>query len=232
MGTTAGEDKVYRDEEMLMISGIQHFVFCPRQWYLIYIEQCWAENELTAEGEIVHTRVDDPTICTKGQNLIEERHTPIACKRLGIYGFTDVIEWQKVTDKDPNAITHPHYRGLWSPFPVEYKRGKPKRNLADILQLCAEAVALEEMLHCHIPKGYLFYHTTQHRLEVELDAYIREQLEQTVHVMHQHFKSGMPIMETFSAKCKQCSLIDRCAPSMPSYHNASKYIHSIIMQSI
>ena len=143
---------MYTDDDMLMLSGIQHFRFCPRQWALIHIDQQWSENRLTVEGHILHKRVDDPFYRQKCGNFIALRSVNIASPNLGLYGITDVVELHP-TDDVNNSIRHPKYCGLWHPYPVEYKHGRPKRNEEDEVQLAAQAMCLEELYGITIPNG-------------------------------------------------------------------------------
>lgn len=139
---------MYTDDEMLMLSGIQHYMFCPRQWALIHIEQQWAENRLTAEGNILHENVDNPFYRQKNGDVITLRSVPVASKTLGLYGITDAVELMPA-DSSADTITHPKYPGLWKPYPVEYKRGHSKPDERDEVQLAAQAMCLEEMYGIH-----------------------------------------------------------------------------------
>ena len=127
-----------------MLSGIQHYRFCPRQWALIHIEQQWADNRLTMEGEILHKHVDEAAYRQKCGDYISLRSVSIASHQLGLYGISDVIELHP-TDDDENSISHPKYPGRWLPYPVEYKHGRPKKNEVDEVQLAAQAMCLEEL---------------------------------------------------------------------------------------
>ena len=140
---------MYTDDEMLMLSGIQHFAFCPRQWALIHIEQLWADNRLTVEGNIMHSTVDDPFYIRKTNDIITLRSVGLVSKELGLYGISDVIEFYNVELND-NSIKLPEYSGYWEPHPVEYKRGKEKNNHVDEVQLAAQIICLEEMYNIKI----------------------------------------------------------------------------------
>ena len=135
---------MYTEDEMLMLSGIQHFVYCPRQWALIHIEQVWAENRYTAEGQIFHKQADDPFYRQKNGEFVSLRSVSIASMALGLYGFTDVVELHPSSNPD-NCITHPSYSGYWKPYPVEYKRGHSKPDERDAVQLAAQVICLEEL---------------------------------------------------------------------------------------
>ena len=145
---------MYDEEDWLMLSGIQHFSFCPRQWALIHIEGQWMDNLRTVEGNIVHDRAHDNNLSESRKNVLITRGLRISSSTLGVTGQCDVVEFHHVKEK--GAILQGH-NGYWLPYPIEYKKGKPKVYPADELQLCAEAMCLEEMLCCEIPCGALFY---------------------------------------------------------------------------
>jgi CRISPR-associated exonuclease Cas4 len=150
--------KVYNEDDFLMLSGIQHFTFCKRQWALIHIEQQWAENVRTVEGNHLHKRADQPMIREKRGNKLVVRGLPIHSRELGITGICDVVEFMQ----DSKGISLVNEKELYLPYPVEYKRGKPKTDESDILQLTAQAMCLEEMLMCEIQNGYLYYNEIKH----------------------------------------------------------------------
>ena len=144
---------MYKEEDYLQLSGIQHFAFCRRQWALAYIELQWDENVRTVEGKLLHEKAHDPTNAEKRGDLIISRGMPVYSRELGISGECDVVEFHRSQD----GITLFGRDGLYEVIPIEYKRGKPKENDVDILQLMAQALCLEEMLCCQIPFGYLYY---------------------------------------------------------------------------
>ena len=152
----------YTAEELLPLSGIQHFLFCRRQWALIDVERQWQENALTVEGKLLHKRVDQPFFSETREGIIQARSVPVASYRLGLTGVCDVVEF---SEAQPGARL-PGREGTYLPTPVEYKRGHPKSDPCDEAQLCAQGMCLEEMLSVSIPYGYLFYGETRHRLEV------------------------------------------------------------------
>ena len=151
-------------EEYLSISGIQHFCFCPRQWALIHLEQQWSENIRTTEGHLEHRRARESELKEKRDNLLTVRGLRVVSYRLRLSGVCDVVEFST----DPHGITLQNQPGLWKPFPVEYKHGSTKEIDADRVQLCAQAMALEEMLVCDVPQGALFYETTRRREIVDM----------------------------------------------------------------
>jgi CRISPR-associated exonuclease Cas4 len=211
----------YTSDELLPLSGIQHFVFCRRQWALIHIEQQWKDNVLTAEGRIMHKRADDPFFTEVRQGVVVARAVPIASYRLGLSGVCDVVEFTE----SPEGVRLPGREGLYQPAPVEYKRGKPKREPSDEAQLCAQAMCLEEMLSVTIPAGYLYYGETRHRLPVELTTELRELVRKMTGEMHAYFARGYtPRAKPFKG-CRSCSLADICLPDLQAKAiAASKYI--------
>ena len=214
---------MYTDDDMLMLSGIQHFRFCPRQWALIHIEQQWDDNLLTVEGHILHKRVDDPFYRQKCGNHISLRSVSIASHRLGLYGTTDVVELHP-TENAHNSIRHPKYPGFWLPYPVEYKHGHPKRNEVDEVQLAAQTMCLEEQYEITISCGAFFYAETRQRVEVEITDELRSIVYDCADKMHKIFQSGQLPSITQGKYCTKCSLKDICLPQMAKYTKASQYL--------
>lgn len=210
----------YKEEDYLLLSGIQHFNFCKRQWALIHIEQQWDENVRTVEGSHIHKRADQPMIREKRGDKLVVRGLPIHSKELGVTGICDVVEFIQ----DPNGIPIAGEEGLYLPVPVEYKRGKPKKNESDISQLTAQAICLEEMLVCEIKKGYLFYNEIKHRVEVPFTLNYRENVKRNAEEMHQYFqRKHTPRVKT-GPHCQSCSLQHICLPSMMDRKSVSSYI--------
>ena len=211
----------YTPDELLPLSGIQHFLFCRRQWALIHVERQWQENALTAEGRIIHKRVDDPFCTETRKGVISARSVPVASYRLGLSGVCDVVEFTA----SPDGVHLPGRDGLFLAAPVEYKRGKPKRDHSDEAQLCAQAICLEEMLSVVIPFGYLYYGETRHRVAVELSGELRELVRNMAAEMHAYFQRGYtPRVKPFKG-CRSCSLADVCLPVLQDkVVAASKYI--------
>lgn len=215
----------YTADELLPLSGLQHFLFCRRQWALIHVERQWQENALTADGRIMHKRVDDPFFTETRKGIILARAVPVASYQLGLSGVCDVVEFTEAAD----GIRLPGRAGLFQPAPVEYKRGKPKLEASDESQLCAQAMCLEEMLAATIPIGYLYYGQTRHRLAVPLTPALRDLVRQTVQEMHGYFKRGYtPRVKPFKG-CRSCSLADVCLPDLQGTAvPVSKYIQQQI----
>jgi len=211
----------YTADELLPLSGIQHFLFCRRQWALIHVEQQWQENVLTAEGRIMHNRADDPFFTETRNGVITARSVPIASYRLGLSGVCDVVEFTL----SPDGVKLPGRDGLYLPAPIEYKRGKEKRDHSDEAQLCAQAMCLEEMLVTNIPRGWLYYGQTRHRVGIEFTPELRALVKEMSDEMHNYFERGYtPRVKPFKG-CRACSLADVCLPDLRGQVIvASKYI--------
>ncbi len=214
---------LYSEEDMLMLSGIQHFLFCPRQWALIHIEQQWSENSLTTQGNLLHTHVDNPHYRQKNGEQITLRAVHLASKQLGLYGVADAIELEPTTDSH-NAITHPKYSGYWLPIPIEYKRGHSKINECDRVQVVAQAIALEEMYSLTIDYGMLFYGETRRREVVPITEELRALTQQKADEMHRLFRSGIVPKAEHKPHCKKCSLYDICLPQLAQSRSVTNYL--------
>ena len=211
----------YTTDDLLPLSSIQHFLFCRRQWALIHIERQWQENALTAEGRIMHKRADDPFFTETRNGVIMARSVPVASYRLGLSGVCDVVEFTA----SPDGVKLPGRDGFYLAAPVEYKRGKEKHDHSDETQLCAQALCLEEMLSLAIPKGYLYYGETRHRVEIEFTAELRALVSDMSDEMHNYFSRGYTPKVKTSKACRSCSLADVCLPVLQeNVIAASKYI--------
>ena len=206
-----------------MLSGIQHFMFCPRQWALIHIDQQWEENRLTVEGQLLHTNVDNPSYRQKNGDIITLRSVSIASEKLGLYGVTDAVELHLVVDGQ-DGIQHKLYPGIWKPFPIEYKRGKPKRTSIDEVQLAAQVMCLEEMYGIHIDYGALYYGETRHRELIHINKTLRNLTIERAEEMHRVFFSGIIPRADKGKHCRNCSLVDVCMPNMESCSKVNTYL--------
>lgn len=222
---------MFTEDEMLMLSGIQHYMFCPRQWALIHIEQQWADNKLTVEGEILHKNVDNPFYRQKNGDTITLRSLHIASKELGLYGITDAVELIP-SDSPEDSITHDRYKGYWKPYPVEYKRGHSKPDERDEVQLAAQAMCLEEMYGIHIAYGALYYNEEKHRDVVTISETLRNTTRQCAEAMHKIFKSGKMPPAAKAQHCKNCSLKDICMPEMNDCTTVSTYLNRNLYEDI
>ena len=215
---------MYTEDEMLMLSGIQHYMFCPRQWALIHIEQQWADNRLTTEGQLLHKNVDNPFYRQKNGDTITLRSLHIASKRLGLYGITDAVELIP-SDSPEDSITHNRYPGYWKPYPVEYKRGHSKPDERDEVQLAAQAMCLEEMYGINIPYGALYYDEVKHRETIAISDGLRKTTQQCAKQMHDIFKSGIMPKPVKASHCRNCSLKDICIPEMSDCTQVKTYLN-------
>ncbi|MGN0700188.1 MAG: CRISPR-associated protein Cas4 [Oscillospiraceae bacterium] len=214
----------YTEDEYLLLSGIQHFVFCRRQWALIHLEQQWAENFRTADGRIMHKNAHDSEKTEKRGDLIITRGMAVSSAELGLSGECDVVEFRQ----DKNGIELFGREGRYSAAPVEYKRGEPKESPCDTVQLAAQAMCLEEMLCCRIPVGYLYYGETRHRLKVEIDDELRAAVRTAAAEMHELYRRGHTPKVKRTKACNACSLKDICLPSMLSAKSAREYISEML----
>lgn len=210
---------------MLMLSGIQHYMFCPRQWALIHIEQQWADNRLTTEGQLLHKNVDNPFYRQKNGDTITLRSLHIASKQLGLYGITDAVELLP-SDSPEDSITHNRYTGYWKPYPVEYKRGHSKPDERDEVQLAAQAMCLEEMYDINIPYGALYYDEVKHRETIAISDGLRRTTQQCAKQMHDIFKSGIMPKPVKASHCRNCSLKDICMPEMSDCTQVKTYLNN------
>ena len=203
-------------DDFIMLSALQHYAYCPRQCALIHIEQIWNENLFTAEGRLMHDKADSNKHESRG-NVRIDYSVPLRSFRLGLIGKADVVEFHRQDD------------GIWLPFPVEYKRGKPKADDCDRVQLCAQAICLEEMLKVAIREGALFYGQTRRREDVIFDTALRQETEDIARKVHKLIKSGITPKAEYSKKCERCSLLEVCMPkTCGKARSVSKYLLSAI----
>lgn len=215
---------IFKEEDCLQISGIQHFAFCKRQWALIYIEGQWIENLRTAEGRSMHKNAHDTGFSEKRGDLTAVRGMRVRSAEYGISGECDVVEFIR---DDTGGIPVTGLDGRYRVNPVEYKRGSPKEGDCDIMQLCAQALCLEEMLCCEITEGCLYYGETKRRLRVSLDNTIREKTLETIGEMHRLYDRGHTPAAKRTRSCNACSLRDICLPELEK-KNVSEYLREMM----
>lgn len=211
---------MYPEEDLLPLSGLQHFAFCRRQWALIHIEQQWKENLRTVEGDLLHHRAHDENQRERRGDLLILRRLPVASRQLGLSGQCDVVEFHP----HPQGISLFGEDGRWLPFPVEYKKGAPKSHQADELQLCAQAMCLEEMLCCTIEQGALFYGEPRRRTLVPFTPSLRQQVASLSKEMHQLFQRGYTPKVKPSKSCNACSLKELCLPALLGKKSVTDYL--------
>lgn len=210
----------YKEEDFLQISGLQHFQFCRRQWALIHLEQQWAENLRTVEGELLHQRAHDASQRERRGELLITRDMRVFSVTLGISGSCDVVEFRK----SETGILLPGLEGKYQPYPIEYKRGSPRTDNANHLQLCAQAMCLEEMLCCEIPEGALYYGEIRRREKILFTEELRQEVKKAVEEMHQLYQRGYTPKVRPSKSCNACSLKDLCLPKLMKKKLVRKYL--------
>lgn len=215
-------------DDYLQMSGIQHFAFCRRQWALAYLEQQWSENQRTAEGRLQHTRCHDVTLTEKRGDLLIARGMRVVSHRLKLTGDCDVVEFHA----DPDGVPLQGRRGLWRPMPVEYKHGRSKVNDADRLQLCAQAIALEEMLVCQIEQGAIYYVETRRREIVLITPELREKAQSMANEMNLYFSRGHTPKSKPGKHCNACSLKELCLPALYQRADPASYLRAHIDEEV
>lgn len=224
---------MFSEDELLPISALQHLLFCERQWGLIHLEGIWEENRLTAEGRVLHERVHERDSESRGDVRIA-RGLALRSLRLGLVGKADVVEFHRMastvepaTDTAglPEGVALAGVDGLWRPVPVEYKRGRPKKDQCDEVQLCAQALCIEEMLGASVSEGALFYGKPRRRYEVCLDNALRARTEALASRLHTLTAAGQTPRARYEKKCDRCSLIEHCAPKTTgTRRSAQRYL--------
>ncbi len=217
-----------KEEDWLQLSGLQHFAYCKRQWALIMVENQWAENLRTVEGHMMHERAHDKALREKRGDVIILRGLNVHSRALGVCGMCDVVEFHR----HQGGILLDGEDGLWMPVPIEYKKGKPKSHDADRLQLCCEAMCLEDMLLCPpIATGYLYYGETARREAVPLADELRQMVIQSVLEMHQMLTRQHTPKVKANKGCNACSLKEICLPFLTKHQSATKYIASHLQET-
>lgn len=211
---------MFAPEDCLMISGLQHFRFCRRQWALIHLEQQWAENLRTVEGEFLHERAHNEQLQERRGDLLTVRGLRVQSLTLGLSGICDVVEFRQ----DARGVPLSGKEGQWLPYPVEYKRGVPKQDGCDELQLCAQAMCLEEMLCCEIPEGALYYGEPRRRLRVSLTKELREEVRSDAAQMHALYRRGHTPRVRRTKSCNACSLKELCLPGLQKSGSVRDYL--------
>ena len=189
----------FAEADLVPLSALQHYMFCPRQCALIHVEQIWVESGSTAEGRILHERVDQSG-AEKRRDVKRVFGLPIRCLRLGLVGKADVVEFHRQAD------------GRWMPYPVEHKRGRRKQEDWDRVQVCAQALCLEEMLGLSVPEGALFYGKEQRREVVAINDALRRETEEIAGAVHRMLAEGRTPPPEYAPKCDSCSLEGICLP--------------------
>jgi CRISPR-associated exonuclease Cas4 len=200
-------------DDSISISALQHVVYCARQAALIHVERIWIENRLTALGRALHERTDEPGRDNRRGARVE-RSVNVASAIHRIHGIADAIEWSK------NSV------GIITPKPLETKKGKAVAKLADKVQLCAQALCIEEMFQVPVPEGILFYAASHKRVLVPIDDALRSETIKAIEVMRQIVKQGAVPPPEFGKKCRDCSLESSCQPKVQK-NQGSEYLESL-----
>ena len=219
---------MYQEEDYLMLSGLEHFAFCRRQWALIHIEQQWAENERTVEGIILHSKAHNPDLKEKRGELIISRGVKVFSPTLGISGECDVLEFHK----SMNGISLHGYEGLWQPYPVEYKRGSSTTSEGNALQLCAQAMCLEEMLCCEIKEGALYLGEIRRRENIQFTEELRARVRECLQEMHDYYQRGYTPKVKMGKGCNACSLKESCIPKLVKTKSVQSYLRKKVEEGI
>ena len=212
------------DGEFLLLSGIKHFRFCPRRLALVHIEQQWQDNALTVSGHLIHERVHDENFTESRGSVLLSRGMPVRSQLLRITGECDLVELRH----DENGIAIYGRSGTWRVFPVEYKHGQPDERGADEMQLCAQALCLEEMLVTDIPDGAIYYGKIRRRVPVAFTAELRRMTAEAIAEMHRLFARGHTPKAKWTKACKSCSLVEVCQPLLAKRMSASAYVRQML----
>ncbi|MCP4693765.1 MAG: CRISPR-associated protein Cas4 [Desulfobacterales bacterium] len=236
------EDGLYSEDDLIPLSALQHLLFCARQCALIHVEQTWVENLYTAEGRILHDRVDAEKRIVRGEIRVEFGMA-LKSRRLGLIGKADVVEFHlkgegATPEEAPGAAAQPgNGRGngvkpSWTPFPVEYKRGRPKKDFSDKVQLCAQALCLEEMLDVKIPAGALFYGKTRRRLDVVFDEELGRRTRDAARRVHELLDDARTPRPRYTKKCDKCSFVELCLPrTLERNRSVKRYLEEVVGES-
>lgn len=211
---------IYAEEDFLQLSGLQHFKFCRRQWALIHIENQWAENYRTTDGKILHENAHNGDFSESRGDVLITRDMRVFSPTLGVSGACDVLEFHRGSV----GIPLKGKEGVWQPYPVEYKRGRPKEDTADTLQLCCQAMCLEEMLCCEIREGALYYGETRRRQRILFTQEVRQEVQTLLAEMHALYDRGWTPKVKPTKACNACSLKELCLPKLMRKRSVAAYL--------
>lgn len=226
----------FLEDDLLPLSVLADLLFCERRAGLHQIERAWEDNLFTAEGIILHQKVDDDLPVESRGNMRISRGLMLRSLRLGLIGKADVVEFHLLNDPAgiPIAEMEPGMpldgvSGLWRPYPVEYKRGRIRHEKGFEVQLCAQALCLEEMLNCPVPEGALFYGKNRRRQVVSFDEQLRRETEEAAARLHALIRSGRTPPARYAKKCESCSLINLCMPKVTGVRkNVGRYLSRVL----
>lgn len=217
----------YKEEDFLQLSGLQHFKFCRRRWALIHIEHQWAENYRTIDGAILHQNAHDTQFRESRGDTVITRGVSVYSAQLGVSGQCDVLEYHRGSTGIPLGGKD----GLWQPYPVEYKRGSPREDTGDTLQLCGQAMCLEGMLCCEIPEGALYYGEIRRRVRVAFTQELRDQVRSLLEEMHQLYRRGYTPKVKPTKSCNACSMKELCLPRLMKSRSVSAYLKDALEEA-
>lgn len=215
------------EEEYLPISSIERFTFCRRQWALIHLEDQWAENRYTIDGSIMHERAHDESAFELRGGLLTVRSLKVFSSCLGVTGACDVVEFRRC----PEGVPLRGREGTWLPMPVEYKRGSPKEEDPAALQLCCQAMCLEEMLYCPVPEGALFYGEPHRRMPVTFTEEMRTQVREMIAEMRRYVQRGYTPRVKRSKACTACAMKELCLPELDRIPSARAYVDAYLREA-
>lgn len=214
---------MYTEDQLLPLSGLQHLAFCERRWALVQIEQQWEDNLFTVEGRLLHEKAHSATVESRPGVLIR-RTLPLHSFRLGLSGQADVVEFLPV-DTAEQGIALPRRKGFWRACPIEYKRNRDRHgSSAYRIQLCAQALCLEEMLGTPVPAGAVFDGKSKRRQEVLFDPALRAEVKRLAGRMHLLYAEGKTPAAVYAKKCESCSLKPVCLPEAMARASARNYL--------
>jgi CRISPR-associated exonuclease Cas4 len=222
----------YYEDDLLPISALQHLTFCERRAALIFVDCIWADNAATAEGLRLHEKVDDEQTTEVRGNVRIARGVWLRSLKLGLSGRADVVEFVKHSEETdghgPPGMSLRGVDGTWIPFPVEYKRGRSRHEQGYEIQLCAQAVCLEEMLNTEVLCGAIYYGQSRRRVDVTFDPDLRARTQKAAIRLREVLREGCSPQYEPGPKCRACSLEDECKPSILVHSSASKYLVGVI----
>ncbi|QGJ68604.1 CRISPR-associated exonuclease Cas4 [Planctomycetales bacterium 10988] len=226
---------MFVEEDLLPISALQHLIFCPRQCALIHLERLWSENVLTVTGQHLHQRAHSFQSGWK-ENVYTARSLKVRSLRYGLFGQTDVVDFVAPSEKTrmtfQSLISSERSLSDWEIVPCEYKRGRPKKDASDRVQLCAQAICLEEMLAVEIPVGFLFYGKRRRKTKVLFDRTLRNETVTTIDQLHALIRSRETPPAVYEPKCDACSLFNLCLPKLTRPQSASVYLDQSLSQHL
>ncbi|MCL4510464.1 MAG: CRISPR-associated protein Cas4 [Bacteroidetes bacterium] len=230
--TESSSPAMFTEDDFFQISALQHYVYCPRQCALIHVEDVWKENVFTVRGDILHEKVDTDTYESRG-TIKTVRGLKIHSFRFGISGRCDVVEFHGKGKgrllQGQAQVEGDLYPGTFTIIPVEFKSGEPKDDVSDKVQLCAQALCLEEMLNTSVRLGTFFYAKIRRRVQVEIDGELRRQTEEIIANVRELITSKRTPSAEYSAKCWNCSLEPVCMPKAMNDRKLKMYLKNLYL---